>query len=64
MWPDDVSGFEAHPFSPAGRAQASWWFLSRFGRTLSGRWILRLLALSILLGIVVRPLVAVARAAL
>jgi hypothetical protein len=63
MWPDDASGFEAHPFSPAGRAQASWWFLRRFGRTPSGKWFVRLLALALAGGIVVRPLAALVRAA-
>jgi hypothetical protein len=51
MWPDDASGFEAHPFSPAGRAQASWWLLRRFGHIPSGKWFVRLLALALAGGI-------------
>jgi hypothetical protein len=35
MWPDKGSGFEASPFSPAGRAQRMWWMMqgARRGRT-------------------------------
>ncbi|HEX2039122.1 MAG TPA: hypothetical protein VHF47_05225 [Acidimicrobiales bacterium] len=32
MWPGPGSGFEAHPWSPAGRAQETW----RFARALGG----------------------------
>ena len=32
MWSDPGSGFEADPFSPAGRMQRQWWFLRRFAR--------------------------------
>ena len=32
MWSEPGSGFEADPFSPAGRMQAQWWFMRRLGR--------------------------------
>ena len=32
MWSEPGSGFEASPFSPAGRMQYLWWFLRRSGR--------------------------------
>lgn len=32
MWSGPGSGFEADPFSPAGRMQREWWFLRRVGR--------------------------------
>ena len=32
MWPDSDSGFEADPWSPAGRAQREWWLLQGLTR--------------------------------
>lgn len=32
MWSEPGSGFEADPFSPAGRMQRQWWFLRRISR--------------------------------
>jgi hypothetical protein len=32
MWSDPDSGFEANPYSPAGRMQRQWWFLRRAAR--------------------------------
>ena len=43
MWSDSGSGFEAHPFSPAGTAQREWGLSQRLGRSRVGRlvvWII------------------------
>jgi hypothetical protein len=63
MWPGPGNDYEASPYSPAGRAQTSWWFFRRYGRTRSGRWVMRLLAVALVWGVIVRPLVEVVRAA-
>ena len=63
MWPSPGSGFEASPYSPAGRAQQMWTLvrgLSSTGRR--QRRAVRLLTLLVVL-VVVGPLVVVAIAA-
>jgi hypothetical protein len=40
MWPEQGSGFEADPFSPAGTAQRQWWLINRLGRRRGTRWII------------------------
>jgi hypothetical protein len=47
MWPDDGSGFEADPFSPAGLSQQVWTVTGRRPHSRTGRWIVRILCLLI-----------------
>jgi len=55
MWPGAGSGFEANPFSPAGRAQQEWQMLQRLDRLPRG---VRLLLVAPFLALLAWALVA------
>jgi hypothetical protein len=52
MWPDDSSGFEADPFSPAGLSQQVWTATRRRPRTRVGRLIVGILCVLIALAFI------------
>ena len=41
MWPDEGSGFDADPFSPAGMSQQIWTATGRRPRSRVGLWFVR-----------------------
>jgi hypothetical protein len=47
MWPDDGSGFEADPFSPAGLSQEIWTATRRRPHSRAGRWFVSILCVLI-----------------
>ncbi len=47
MWPDEGSGFEADPLSPAGLSQQIWTATGRRPHSRTGRWVLRIVCVII-----------------
>jgi len=52
MWPEDGSGFEADPFSPAGLSQQIWRATGRRPRTRVGRWLVGIVCVIIALAFI------------
>jgi hypothetical protein len=52
MWPDEGSGFEADPFSPAGMSQQIWTATGRRPRSRTGLWIVRIVCVLIALAFI------------
>ena len=52
MWPDEGSGFEADPFSPAGMSQQIWTATRRRPRSRAGMWTLRIVCVVIALAFI------------
>jgi hypothetical protein len=52
MWPDEGSGFEADPFSPAGLSQEIWTATSRRPRSRAGRWAVGIICVVIALAFI------------
>jgi hypothetical protein len=47
MWPEEGSGFDADPFSPAGMSQQIWTVTRRRPRSRTGQWIVRVICVLI-----------------
>jgi hypothetical protein len=57
MWPDEGSGFEADPFSPAGMSQQIWTATRRRPRSRAGMWTLRIVCIVIALAFIAAQVV-------
>jgi hypothetical protein len=57
MWPDEGSGFEADPFSPAGFSQQVWTATRRRPHSRAGMWTLRIVCLVIALAFIAAQVV-------
>jgi hypothetical protein len=57
MWPDEGSGFEADPFSPAGMSQQIWTATRRRPRSRTGMWTLRIVCIVIALAFIAAQVV-------
>jgi hypothetical protein len=57
MWPDEGSGFEADPFSPAGMSQQIWTATRRRPRSRVGMWTLRIVCIVIALAFIAAQVV-------
>ncbi len=57
MWPDEGSGFEADPFSPAGMSQQIWTATRRRPRSRAGMWTLRIVCVVIALAFIAAQVV-------
>jgi hypothetical protein len=57
MWPEEGSGFEADPLSPAGMSQQIWRATSRRPRSRVGLWIVRILCVVIALAFIAAQVV-------
>jgi hypothetical protein len=56
MWPDQGSGFDADPFSPAGTAQREWMLTQRLGRSRWGKLVVWLI-LALIVGAFLVPVI-------
>lgn len=57
MWPDEGSGFEADPLSPAGMSQQIWRATGRRPRSRTGLWIVRIACVVIALAFIAAQVV-------
>jgi hypothetical protein len=52
MWPDEGSGFEADPFSPAGLSQQIWIATGKRPRSRAGLWAIRIVCVVVALAFI------------
>jgi hypothetical protein len=52
MWPDEGSGFEADPFSPAGMSQQIWIATGKRPRSRVGVWTVRIVCVVVALAFI------------